>query len=83
MNSRKADYQVIIKGELEEDDGWSVDWPGAGWMNLQSGICPDCCGEWVWAEAGYVPGTRKCRQCGSMFSAMPGRKPTIQRERCY
>ena len=29
--------------------------------------CPDCGGEIVWAEAGRVPGSRKCDACGSTF----------------
>ena len=30
--------------------------------------CPDCGGELLWFEAGYVPGTRKCANgCGSFF----------------
>lgn len=29
--------------------------------------CPDCGGEVVWAEAGYVPGTRECKNCRSLF----------------
>lgn len=77
------DFQVIIKGEMTDDDGWCQDVPGATWDDLQTGKCPDCGGTWVWAEAGNVPGTRECTDCGSQFSAMPGRKPTIRRERLY
>ena len=30
--------------------------------------CPDCGGEVEWAEAGRVPGSRECAQCGSTFA---------------
>ena len=29
--------------------------------------CPDCGGHIEWAEAGGVPGSRKCRKCGSRY----------------
>lgn len=29
--------------------------------------CPDCDGELVWFEAGFVPGTRLCSKCVSFF----------------
>ena len=101
------EYFVIIRGVPAKDDGWSENREGASWDELQRGKCPDCGGDWVWFEAGYVSGTRKClgkptrtmdnpsfpdgKQntynpcggCGSMFSAIPGRNPTIQRARFY
>ena len=30
--------------------------------------CQDCGGALQWSENGYVPGTRLCAECGSMFS---------------
>ena len=30
--------------------------------------CPDCGGRILWAEAGGVPGTRRCEKCDSVFS---------------
>lgn len=33
---------------------------GAWWEVPLTGLCPDCGGDLVWWEAGYVPGTRKC-----------------------
>lgn len=30
--------------------------------------CPDCGGTVVWNEAGHVPGSRVCRDCGSQFA---------------
>lgn len=56
-------YLTQIKGERREDDGLRLEIPVDAddfWKNLQSGTCPDCGGTWVWWEAGYVPGTRKC-----------------------
>jgi hypothetical protein len=52
-------YQVQIKGRLVEDDGFRESRP-SGWDANQTGTCPDCGGDWVWAEAGHVPGTRQC-----------------------
>ena len=63
--------QAMIRGEITEGDGWETMVVPGGWEQLQTGTCPDCGGTWEWAEAGYVPGARKCRQCGSMFSAQP------------
>lgn len=52
-------YKVRIKGKLTKDDGWREDRPN-NWDDNQQGVCPDCGGDWLWYEAGYVPGTRKC-----------------------
>lgn len=38
------------------------------WHAVPLPPCPDCGGSVVWAEAGYVPGTRECCGCGSMFT---------------
>jgi len=57
------EYLVRLKDEETEDDNLRVEIPldvDDFWRNLQSGTCPDCGGTWVWWEAGYVPGTRKC-----------------------
>ncbi len=51
---------TIIRGERRPDDGLKVALPGAGWEYAQRGRCPDCGGIWLWSEAGYAPGTRKC-----------------------
>lgn len=37
--------------------------------------CPDCGGEIVWAENGYVPGTRECTKCHSIFAICVENKP--------
>lgn len=82
-----SEYIVRIGGEESEDDGWTGELPGAGWEFAQAGECPDCGGKWVWFEAGYVPGTRKCLNCGSMFSVQQARQQggswTLRRERFY
>ena len=67
------EYSVKIKGEFMDDDGLRVEIktvPNDFWGNLQSGRCPDCGGEWIWHEAGNVPGTRKCHDCGSYFTVL-------------
>lgn len=33
---------------------------GRAWWEVPLPACPDCGGDLVWYEAGYVPGTRKC-----------------------
>ena len=33
---------------------------------------PDCKGDLEWFEAGYVPGTRRCSTCCSLFSVQCG-----------
>ena len=38
------------------------------WWEVPLPPCPDCKGSLVWAEAGYVPGTRQCSECSSLFS---------------
>jgi len=67
---------AMIRGEMQEGDGYEVQVKPGGWEHLQTGTCPDCGGAWQWAEAGYVPGARRCAGCGSMFRAEPcGRGP--------
>jgi len=57
-------YTVLIKGEHADDDGLRRHLgclqPGQAWHELHLPPCPDCGGDVVWFEAGYVPGTRKC-----------------------
>ena len=57
-------YYVRIRGEYGDDDGLRVDMralePGQAWWDVALPSCPDCGGDIVWYEAGYVPGTRKC-----------------------
>lgn len=57
-----SDYRVQIKGELTDDDGLDIDMGGidGAWWTVPLPACPDCGGDLVWYEAGYVPGTRKC-----------------------
>ena len=42
--------------------------PPRGFAREEYPPCPDCGGEIVWAEAGGVPGSRKCMGCGSAFA---------------
>jgi len=45
-------------GEVGPDDAWwSVPLP----------LCPSCQGIVVWAEAGQVPGTRRCAECKRFY----------------
>jgi hypothetical protein len=54
-------YQVKIRGEFTEDDGWQQPLlPTGAWWEAPLPSCPDCGGDLVWAEAGNVPGTRNC-----------------------
>jgi hypothetical protein len=68
-------YTVKIRDEHTQDDGLRVEIPVSEdyWANLQTGACPDCDGKWVWAENGGVPGTRKCHDCGSVFTVLGAR----------
>lgn len=71
--SGRDEYTTVVKGESQPDDGLRVEIavePRDWWSNLQDGDCPDCGGRWVWFEAGYVPGTRKCIECGSLFTVL-------------
>jgi len=41
---------------------------GAWWEVPLTGLCPECGGDLQWAEAGLVPGSRRCTSCASIFS---------------
>jgi hypothetical protein len=74
-----------ISGEEVSDASKDVLIPQpTGYDDNQSGECPDCGGTWYWAEAGHVPGTRKCAECGSFFNfkVVAGRWYLV-RERFY
>jgi hypothetical protein len=63
-------YEVQIGHEMRADDGCRIDLgpiTGALW-EIRLPACPDCQGRLVWAEDGYLPGTRRCTGCGSLFS---------------
>jgi len=68
---------VRIGDEYTEDDGTAIPMgPVTGaWWEIPLPDCPDCGGELVWYEAGYVPGTRKCTSCGSLFSVGTREEP--------
>ena len=77
---------TIIQDQCAPDDGWSIDLgqlpPDTAWWDVSLPACPDCCGLVVWYEAGYVPGTRKCTKCGSLFHvACHDAQVTFHRER--
>lgn len=58
-----AKYAVKIRGKFTSDDGLEIDMGEIGqrsWWELPLPPCPDCGGDVVWWEAGYVPGTRRC-----------------------
>ena len=77
-------HTVKIQGRTAQDDGLEVDLPGIGWEYAQEGTCPDCGGQWVWFEAGFVPGTRKCLDCDSFFSVQgDANRWYLRRERFY
>ena len=83
-----AEYQVKIRGEYADDDGFRLDMPRTepfqAWYEIPLPACPDCGGNIVWAEAGHVPGTRQCVACGSLFSVQTGEgKVFLRRERLY
>jgi len=66
------DREVCIRGEYVSAEKNQIELlagPCVGaWWDVPLPPCPDCGGEIVWAEAGYVPGTRRCVACGSRFS---------------
>lgn len=57
-----SEHTCIIRGETAEDDGLEIDMgPTHGdWATVPLPRCPDCGGDLIWWEAGYVPGTRRC-----------------------
>lgn len=94
-------HKVQIKGQLVADDDLRLDMgeiTGA-WWEVPLPPCPDCGGDLVWYEAGYVPGTRKCMGkptgpgektydqdggCGSLFNVhTEGGHAILVRERFY
>jgi hypothetical protein len=58
-----TEYEVQIKGRRAPDDGLTINMGVLGnraWHEVPLPACPDCGGDLVWYEAGYVPGTRRC-----------------------
>lgn len=56
-------HYVVIRGERAGDDGYHQDLdcgPDQAWYDAPLPTCPDCGGDLIWWEAGYVPGTRAC-----------------------
>jgi len=99
---KMSNYVVRKKGKTVEDDGWSVTIPkfnpNQAWGEVPLPQCPDCGGDMVWYEAGYVPGTRKCmgkpvsegtyreeNSCGSFFrvTGEAAGNILVERERFY
>jgi hypothetical protein len=64
---------VIIRGErvdADKSNDLAIDLgPVTGaWWDVPLPPCPDCGGGLIiWHEAGYVPGTRQCVECQSLF----------------
>jgi hypothetical protein len=61
----------------QPDDGLRIEMGPVttAWYDVPLPACPDCGRTLVWAEAGYVPGTRQCAGCGSLFSVQTERAP--------
>lgn len=95
------DYQVKIKNQYVDDDNFAIEMgttsPRQAWWEMPLPHCPDCDGDLVWWENGYVPGTRRCigkmknghydlqGGCGSLFSVQTAAKGRVflRRERMY
>lgn len=62
--SAEDDVEYMIRGEYVDVDSEGLEWPCgpciASWWDVPLPPCPDCGGDVVWWEAGYVPGTRRC-----------------------
>ncbi len=56
--------EFCIKGRYVEADDQDVHIVAGlvttAWWEVPLPPCPDCGGNLVWLEAGYVPGTRRC-----------------------
>ena len=67
-------YKVNIRGVYTEDDGYRLELgklkPGEAWHDKPLPHCPDCGGDLICCEDGYLPGTRKCVG----YSRLPGHK---------
>lgn len=55
------------------------------WWEVPLPCCFDCRGDLRWCEAGYVPGTRRCRNCGALFNVIntADGRVRLQRETLY
>ena len=61
------DHICNVRGSYKKDDNYlevlAADTrknPAKSWWEYELPKCPDCGGDVVWWEAGFVPGTRKC-----------------------
>lgn len=57
-----ASGEFCIRGEHVRGDDVSIPMGPVtdAWWTVPLPPCPDCGGDLVWAEAGYVPGARRC-----------------------
>jgi len=86
MNVDMSDYECLIEGELKEDNGLKVDMGIVltAWFDIPLPPCPDCGAGLAEAEAGHVPGSRKCQGCGSFFSVeVENGRAHLRRDRFY
>jgi len=80
-------HSTIIEGRPATDDGWtwSTNHPrDRAWWEIELPPCPDCGGILIWWEAGYIPGTRRCLDCASLFEVTSdGERFIVRRARFY
>jgi len=55
-----SEYEVKIRGEYVADDGLSIRLEESAPGTVVMPPCPDCGGDVVCSQAGYVPGTVAC-----------------------
>ena len=69
--TREASYvrdekYFVVQGNMVKDAS-DVSVPFDNYENPPP--CPDCAGNLQWNEAGHVPGSLKCANCGSEFNS--------------
>jgi hypothetical protein len=53
------------------------------WWDIPLPLCPKCGGNLVWYEAGYVPGTRKCKTCRELYMVIVEDGRALLKEAVY
>ena len=58
---------MLVSEETGEETVYGEVGPQDAWWSIPLPPCPSCNGTVEWAEAGQVPGTRRCTECKRFY----------------
>jgi len=69
---------MLVAEDTGEETVYGEVGPADAWWSVPLPPCPSCNGLVEWAEAGQVPGTRRCAECRRFYQINTTREPQCE-----